>query len=358
MTMSAHQLKVSDLETPALLLDLSATEKNLLKMCKFLSGGKSSLRPHFKNHQSPWLASKQIDAGAIGITCATLQQAEALARHGIRDILIASEIAGEAKIRQFVELSRQAEVIVALDNVRVASDMARLARDKKATLNVVVDVDVGQHRCGVQPGESVVHLAKSVVEHGLILRGIMGYEGQLQHMPPGPEKDSAIRACAKLAIECKSLIEGYGMSCPIVSAGGTGTYSIMSRCSGITEVQAGTYLTMDNSYFRIAPEFERALSILVTVISKTGNQRIVVDAGTKALSGERGLPVVKSLKGVELTALHSEHAIIEFRDGATTVDVGDKIEIWVEYSDPTVQLHRRLYGIRRGVVEEVLKLGE
>jgi D-serine deaminase-like pyridoxal phosphate-dependent protein len=143
-----------------------------------------------------------------------------------------------------------------------------------------------------------------------------------------------------------------------VSAGGTGTYSVMSQYSGITELQAGTYLAMDNSYFRVAPEFERAFSVLVTVISKTGNQRIVVDAGKKSLSGERGLPLVKSLEEVELTALHSEHAIIELRDGAAPVEVGDRIEIWVEYSDPTVQLHRRMYGIRNGVVEEVLKLGE
>lgn len=117
-------------------------------------------------------------------------------------------------------------------------------------------------------------------------------------------------------------------------------------------------MAMDNSSLRFAPEFERALSVLATVISKTGNQRIVVDAGRKALSGERGLPSVKSLKGVELTALHSEHAIIELRDGATAVEVGDKIQIWVQYSDPTVWLHRCMYGIRKGVVAEVLKLEE
>ncbi|MCI0625269.1 MAG: alanine racemase [Acidobacteria bacterium] len=356
--MSAHPLKVCDLETPALLLDLSSTEKNILKMCEFLSQGKCSLRPHFKNHQSPWLASKQIDAGAIGITCATLQQAEALARHGITNILIASEIAGDAKIRQFVELSKQSEVMVVIDNARVVSEMARFARDKKTTLNVLVDLDVGLHRCGVQPGRAAVDLAKSVVEYGLVLRGIMAYEGHLQHVSPGPEKDSAIRACAKLAVESKRLIESQGMPCPIVSVGGTGTYSIMSRCPGITEVQAGTYVAMDNSYFRFAPEFERALSILVTVIGKTGTQRIVVDAGRKALSGERGLPLVKSLNGMEVTALHSEHAIIEFRDGASAVEVGDKIEIWVQYSDPTVQLHRCMYGVREGVVEETLNVGD
>jgi D-serine deaminase-like pyridoxal phosphate-dependent protein len=356
--MKSRQPELGKLTTPALLLDLPAVDKNLVKMSQFLSGGNCSLRPHCKNHQSPWLASKQIESGAIGITCATLEQAEILAKYGIKEILIASEIAGEAKIRQFVDLSKRTEVIVAVDNVRIVSDMARLARNKKATLSVLVDVDVGQHRCGVQPGEAVIHLAQSVVEHGLLLRGIMGYEGHLQHAPPGAEKDSAIRACAQLAIESKSLIEAHGIACPIVSAGGTGTYSVMSQYSGITELQAGTYLAMDNSYFRVAPEFERAFSVLVTVISKTGNQRIVVDAGKKSLSGERGLPLVKSLEEVELTALHSEHAIIELRDGAAPVEVGDRIEIWVEYSDPTVQLHRRMYGIRNGVVEEVLKLGE
>jgi D-threonine aldolase len=175
--MKSRQPELGKLTTPALLLDLPAVDKNLVKMSQFLSGGNCSLRPHCKNHQSPWLASKQIESGAIGITCATLEQAEILAKYGIKEILIASEIAGEAKIRQFVDLSKRTEVIVAVDNVRVVSDMARLARNKKATLSVLVDVDVGQHRCGVQPGEAVVDLAKSVVEHGLLLRGIMGYEG-------------------------------------------------------------------------------------------------------------------------------------------------------------------------------------
>ncbi len=158
-------------------------------------------------------------------------------------------------------------------------------------------------------------------------------------------------AALQLAVDTRNLIERHGIPCQIVSAGSTATYSIAGRYPGVTEIQAGSYLTMDTSYRGFAPDFEPALSVLATIISKTAGQRVVVDAGRKALSGEKGLPEIKGLEGVRLKALHSEHATIEILDPAVPVEVGDKIEILVHYSDATVQLHRRMYGVREGEVE-------
>jgi len=351
------QRKTQDLDTPALLLDLPTMESNLRKMAEFISQGKAALRPHFKNHQSPWLSRKQLDAGAIGITCATLAQAEVLASHGVKGILIASEITNGGKLNRFAELARQADVIVAVDNLRIVADMARISRNKKTALNVLIDLNIGLNRCGVAPGEPALLLAKAALEQGLIVRGVMGYEGHLTLSLPGPEKEAACRAALDLAIGTKHLLERNGVPCETVSAGSTGTHLITARHPGITEVQAGTYLTMDTSYRQFAPDYAPALSLLVSVISKTDSKRLVVDAGRKALSGERGLPVVKGVEGVRLVALHSEHAIIEIQEPAVAVDVGDSIEIWVHYSDPTVRLHERMFAVRGESVEEELNVG-
>jgi D-serine deaminase-like pyridoxal phosphate-dependent protein len=183
---------VHALDTPALLVDLEIMGSNLAKMAAFFRGKRAKLRPHFKNHRVLALAARQMEAGAIGITCARLWQAEALAGYGIKSILLANEIAGERPIRQFAELSRQVPIVVAVDNAKVVADMARIARETHAELNVVVDVDLGLKRCGVQAGEPAVGLARQVVESGLQFRGLMGYEGHLQPLLPGPDKGKVV----------------------------------------------------------------------------------------------------------------------------------------------------------------------
>jgi D-serine deaminase-like pyridoxal phosphate-dependent protein len=347
---------IQDLDTPALLLELSVMERNLARMVQFIDQGPTRLRPHFKNHQCLWLSSKQIAAGAIGITCARVEHAEALVSHRISSVLIATEIAGDAKLSRCAELARQAELILAVDNPHVVADIGRIARNKRARLNVLVDVNVGQNRCGVEPGEAALSLAKAALEQGLVVRGVMGYEGHLNLRPPSPEKENACRAALQLAVDTRTLLERNDISCDIVSAGATGTYSITGRFPGVTELQAGSYLTMDTSFLQSTTDFERTLTVLATVISKADGKRLVIDSGRKALSGERGLPVVKTVQGVRLTALHAEHGIIECDNPLVPVEVGDKIEVWVQYADTTIQLHQRMYGVRAGRVEEELAI--
>lgn len=350
------RLRKQDIDTPALLVDLDGMESNLKQLAGFLRPTPCRLRPHFKNHRVLSLASRQLDAGAMGMTCARLGQAEALIHHGIKNILIANEIVGESSIKSLVDLSQRADVIVALDNEKVATDMARLSRNKNAQLNVLVDIDVGLKRCGVKTSEAALRLAKAAMEKGLRFRGLMGYEGHLQAMPPGAEKERVVKAAMQLFLDSKRLIEREGIQVETMSCGGTGTYSNVSGLPGVTEIQAGSYLLMDTAYIPFAPEFKLTLSVLVTVISKTLGERVVVDAGIKALSGERGMPSIKSMKGARLAALHAEHGIVEIQDPSVSLEVGDKTEIWVHYHDGTIHLHDRLYGMRDEEVEEVFKI--
>lgn len=349
-------LPKSQLETPALLVDLNAMEHNLKLMAGFFENRKARLRPHFKNHRVLELAALQMQNGAIGITCANLWQAERLVHHGIRNILIANEIAGEAAVRRYVALTLEAPVMIAMDNALVVRDLARLAGKQANNVHVLVDIDLGLQRCGVPPGAPAVALARQISDSGLRLRGIMGYEGHLQPLEPGPEKTKLVgEAMGKLA-ETKERIEASGMPVEIVSCSGTGDYTLATQYPAVTEVQAGSYLLMDTWYAPFAPQFQLSLSVLSTVISKIPRERIVADAGVKALSGQRGLPTVKGVGGLCVRALHAEHAPIDIVDPEVNVEVGDKIEIAVHYHDGTMQLHHRMYGIRNGLVERIFEI--
>jgi len=345
-----------EIETPALLVDLDRMEANLQRMAAFFRTVPAKLRPHYKNHQCPDFAARQLAAGAIGITCATLREAESLVQHGIGSILLANEIVDPAKIRRWVELARQADVIVCVDNEEVASELARAGRNGRTPVSVLVDVDVGLHRCGVLPGESTIRLVRGVLEKDLRFRGLMGYEGHLVHEPPCPEKEAAVAAALRPLMETKACLESEGVPVEIVSVGGTGTYSISGSHPGVTEVQAGSYLLMDTNYRQCCTDFDVALTVLATVIIKTNGVRVVIDAGVKVLSCERGIPTIKDMEGLTIRKLNAEHGIIDVQDSSNPVLIGDRIEIWVRYSDATVNLHERMYGIRNGRVEGIFPL--
>jgi D-serine deaminase-like pyridoxal phosphate-dependent protein len=345
-----------EIETPALVVDLDTMEANLERMAAYFQTLPAKLRPHFKNHKCPGLAARQLAAGAIGMTCATLHEAECLVQHGVRSVLLANEIVDGAKIRRVVELSRQADVIVCVDNEKIAGDLARAGQEGHLPLSVLVDVDIGLHRCGVPPGEPAMQLVRHVVQKGLRFRGLMGYEGHVVHNPPGPEKEEAVAAAIRPLIELKARVEGAGIPVEIVSVGGTGTYSLSGRYPGVTEIQAGSYLLMDTRYRECCTDFDLALTVLATVVSKTNGDRLVFDAGLKSLSSERGIPIVKDPDGLVIRKLNAEHGIVDLRDASPPVQVGDKVEIWVQYSDVTVKLHDRLYGVRNGQVAEIFNV--
>lgn len=352
---AAGETALKALNTPALLVDLDCMEANLHRMASFFRDRPAGLRPHFKTHQVISLASKQIETGAIGITCARLEHAEALVEHGIKSVLIASEIAGENMVRRFVELSRGAPVIAAVDDATVISDMARQARGRTYELNLVVDLDLGLNRCGVPPGDAALQLAQFILGKGMKFRGLMGYHGNLR-LPPGPEKEQRTQSALQDLIRTKNLLEQNGIAVEIVSCAGTSDYPIAAEFPEVTEIQAGSYLLMDAWYERLAPEFKPALSVLATVISKTSESRLAANAGVKTVNTGRGLPAIKGNPGLRVRAMHAEHALIDILDPSISIEAGDQIEIWVQYLDGTVSLHDEMYGVRSGKIVERLRI--
>jgi D-serine deaminase-like pyridoxal phosphate-dependent protein len=346
---------VTDLSTPALLVDLDTMERNLSRMARFFCDKPAKLRPHFKAHQSVALARKQIQAGAIGLTCARLEQAEMLVDEGFENILMANEIAGKVMLQHFVELSHRAPVIVAVDNASIVAQLATIAKDRVNELNVVVDLDLRLGRCGVQPGDEALSLTRTVLSKGLRFRGLMGYEGHI-HLHDGPEKHRVASAALQFLIDTKCLLEKEGIPVEIVTCGGTSDFAEAGTFPGVTEVQAGSYLLMDTWYAPCASEFRPALTVLATVISKRPGKTVVADAGVKAISTGNGLPRLKGMPGLNVNKLHIEHILMDIQDSSVSIDVGDRIEICVQTLDPTLSLHDYIYGIRNGKVEEVFEI--
>lgn len=351
------KININDLPTPALLVDLDIMEKNLRTMAAFFANKECNLRPHFKNHKCIVLAKKQLAAGAIGISTATLHETEMLVNAGIGQILIANEITGEANLKRLIVAAADTEIILAVDNEKIVDDIARLSRGKKNKLSLVVDIDLGLKRCGVQPGFPVLELAKAIIKRGVKFEGLMGYEGHLQRLDLGNSESLLIRKEAMhQLVASKNILLRHGLNVNVVSAGGTGTYSIAGATEGITEVQAGNYLFMDTSYAPFAPDFQPSLSLLTTVISVTGNERFVLNTGVKEISAERGMPSLKNIKGASLKALHAEHGIVEIEDTSVNMAAGENVELNIYYSDGTVNLHDKIYGVRSGFVEEVFEI--
>jgi len=348
-------MRVEALETPALLIDLDAMESNLTRVSEFYRRGPLKARPHFKNHCVVALAERQVADGAIGITVARVRHAEALVERGIPSILVANEIVDDGSLRRLIELSHRAEIILSVDDAENITRIAHLAGDAKPNINVVIDLEVGLRRCGAPPQEALT-LARQARDAGLRVRGLMGYEGHLQKVPDTDETRRLRSDVAALLNRTRLLLEQDGIPVDIVTLGGTGTYKAYVESPGITEVQVGSYLLMDTFYKPFAPDFQLGLTVLTRVISSRADDHLVLDAGLKALSSERGMPTVKSFPGLRVTALHAEHAIVAIEDPGLHVRTNDIVELWVHYSDATVHLHRSLYGIRRGEVEEIFSI--
>ena len=347
----------SEIETPALLVDLDGMESNLNKMAAFFSGTSCSLRPHFKNHKCLELAQMQLKAGAIGITTATLKETEALVKLGIPSILIANEIAGIPNLKKLISLAKETEVILAVDNAIAVEELVRLSKNKKSKLGLIVDIDLGMKRCGVPPGKSVLRLAEKIISSGLTFKGIMGYEGHLQRLDSSEESTTVVRKKAmEDLLATKDLLVSHKIPVEIVSTGGTGSYALGGTTEGITEIQAGNYLFMDTSYAPFSLDFSPCLTLLTTVISHTPKDRFILNVGVKEISSERGMPTLKNMAGVALEALHAEHAIVKIMDKEIEVKVGDNIELDLYYSDATVSLHSRIYGIRNNKVERIFNI--
>jgi D-serine deaminase-like pyridoxal phosphate-dependent protein len=344
-----------DLDTPALLVDLDAMQRNMDRMAATFRAAGVGWRPHTKAIKVPQLAHKLLDAGAFGITCAKVSEAEVMAAAGIRDILIANQVVGEKKIERLMRVLADADVIVAVDNpdnVR-ALDAAAVAHGRR--LRVVIEVDIGMHRAGVQPGAETVELARLIDScQGLHFAGVFGWEATAIHIADPEEKRREIERAVGLLVETAEQCRAAGLAVEIVSCGGTGTYQYTARLPGVTELQAGGGIFCDMVYrHEMHIDHEFAMTILATVTSRPVPTRIICDAGKKTMSSDAAVPCPLIDPPVRSVRLSAEHTVIELAEPDTTLRVGDKIEFVVGYSDTTTMLHEELYGIRDGRVEVV-----
>jgi len=365
--MSTHEYEVglhkNELDTPALLLDLPTMENNLRRMADFFQNSEVKLRPHVKLHKAtPALAHKQLDAGAIGLTCAKLAEAEVLAAAGIKDILIANQIVGARKIQRLVNLAGYTDVIVAVDdfdNVRQLSEAA-VARGVK--LRVLVEVDIGNGRCGVEPCGPALELSRAVARSpGLLFMGLMGYDGHLTFQVESHDRERLAIEANSLLVETRSYIESAGLEVPIVSAGGTFTYKYVSQIEGITEIQAGTYLLMDTAFReKGVTEFDCTLTVLSTVISRPNRpdarDLAVIDVGRKSIELFYGYPEVKYPEGAVLYSMPQEHSRLRLDGNARDLKPGDKVELWVRDANGTINLYDKFYALRNDIVEAVWEI--
>jgi D-serine deaminase-like pyridoxal phosphate-dependent protein len=346
---------VEELDTPALILDIAAAERNIQRMADRFATGPVRVRPHVKTHKTPLIAHKQLAAGAIGVTCAKLGEAEVMIRSGIPEVLVSSEIVGPAKVARLLALSRHATVITVVDDALAARAISDAAVAAGLRVPTLVDVDVGQSRTGVAPYQPALALAREVAAMpGLMLVGLQGYEGHLQHIPGAAARAEACRAAMKALTETADLLRGAGLPVDIVSTGGTGTHSIAGTYPGITEIQPGSYVVMDTHYGSVEGlGFEQALFIQTTVISKTRPREVIVDAGMKTASIDSGMPRVHGIAGAEFYFVGDEYGKVTFDGPSDDVRVGDKLTLVPSHCDTTINLHDHFCVVRDGRLEDV-----
>jgi len=346
-----------DIDTPALVIELPAMESNIAKMADFARGQGIGLRPYIKTHKSTVLAQKQMAAGAIGIGCATVEEAEVMAAVGIGDILIGNQIVGPAKIARLTRLAQDTDIMVAVDNYQNVDDLSTAAQAAAVRVRILVEVDVGAHRCGAPPGEASLQLAQhATAAAGLEFRGFMGYESHLQLITEPEERAAQVAKQVGALVDTARMAKSAGLRAEIVSAAGTLTYKETGKLPGITEIQPGTYIFFDSRYYAKQTDFNRALTVLATVISHPVDDYIVVDAGSKALSQDGGMPEVKDLPGAKLARMWEEHGKIELAAPTPELKVGSKIEIYPSHVCTTVYLYGRYFAVRNDRVEAIWEI--
>jgi D-serine deaminase-like pyridoxal phosphate-dependent protein len=339
-----------DVVTPALILDLPAARRNINKMADLLTGMPAKIRPHIKVHKSPELARMQVGAGAIGISTATVWEAIVMVRSGLDSIFVVNTIAGREKIGALAAIARDGQVMVAIDDAANAAEIGAAARAAGSTVGVVIEVDTGMDRAGVDTPDQAVALARQIAAiKGIRLLGVTGYEGHCSLTPEADLRAAKQKDAMSLLVEAADQILADGLPCPIVSAGGTATWNLTAANPRVTEIQAGSYVVMDNFHSPMAGEFERALTVLSTVISRPPD-RVILDAGNKSLAA----PMLTTMSGHDLPVLRvdEEHAIF-IAGPSEPLRVGDVVELLPGYAPGTVNWYDAYHVVERDRVVDI-----
>ncbi|MFN3743568.1 MAG: DSD1 family PLP-dependent enzyme [Hyphomicrobiaceae bacterium] len=345
---------LADVDTPALLVDLDALERNLKRMADAVAKAGVRLRPHAKTHKSPIIAHKQIAHGAVGVCCQKVSEAAVMVEGGVQDVLVSNEVIGARKLDRLAALSRQARIIGCVDHPTGIASMAAAAERHGARLDVLVEIDVGASRCGVAPGEPAVALAQQIArEKHLRFAGLQAYQGRAQHLRTIEERRAAIDEAIARTKRTVQALKGAGLTCDIVGGAGTGTFELEAASGVYNELQAGSYIFMDADYARNKradggpfDTFEHALFVYATVMSMTQADRAVIDAGLKSFTFECGPPEPVGLAGAVYERPSDEHGSLNLAQSNTRPGLGDKVRLIPGHCDPTVNMHDWYVGIR------------
>lgn len=350
-------MRVEDVDTPCLLIDLDAYERNVERMQGYIDEQGLRLRAHAKTHKSADIANQQIARGAVGVCCQKVSEAEAMVRGGVRDVLVSNEVIGARKIERLAALATQARVLVCVDDAGNIDDINAAALRYNATLEVLVEIDVGAGRCGVAPGEAAVKLAKKVANaEALKFAGLQAYQGKAQHVHDYEERKGKIEDAVAEVSKTIELLKAEGLECDIVAGAGTGTFRFEGGSGVYNELQCGSYVFMDADYQRvrkqdggIIDDFENSLFIYTTVMSKTKKEKAICDAGLKAQSVDSGVAVVFGRHDIEYIGASDEHGVIS--DPDNVLELGEKLRLVPGHCDPTVNIYDWYVGVRNGKVE-------
>jgi D-serine deaminase-like pyridoxal phosphate-dependent protein len=351
---------LKEIDTPALIVDLDKCEANVAKLMAAVAGTKIRVRPHAKTHKCAEIARRQIEAGAIGVCCQKLGEAETMLAGNVNDVLITNEIVGESKMRRLARVARAyapARLGVCVDNVEVARQLAGICAAEQVVLDVYVEVDVGQNRCGVADSQAAAHLARVLHDNPAFqFRGLHAYSGLAQHRRGVPERRAAAEAAAARAAKARDAVLAANLPCDVITGGGTGTFPYDVRSGIFTEVQPGSYLFMDVDYAKNeqdtqSPAFEIALFVLASVMSLQ-DDRATLDAGLKAFSTDLG-PAQPAFEGWRVRNVTDEHTVLMRAEEGTPIKLGDKALLVPSHCDPTVNLHEWIVATRKGRVEAV-----
>lgn len=345
--------RIEDIDTPALVLEMDAFERNLRTLADTVKGRPIRVRSHAKTHKSPDIARRQVAHGAVGVCCQKVSEAEALVDGGISDVLVSNEVVGAKKIARLAALAQRAHIGVCVDNPQNLADIEASG----ARLDVYIELEVGMRRCGIAPGPEALEMARRISQSkNLRFAGLQAYHGRAQHMRTMEERHAAIEGAAQHVYEMKRLLAQAGIQCPVVTGAGSGTYMLEVEAGAWDEIQPGSYIFMDvdyakNEWAAPLPRFEHALFVLATVMSRPAPDRAVVDAGLKASSVDSGLPQVWQRKGLTYRGASDEHGSIEIGTGAQPPALGEKLYLVPGHCDPTVNLYDFYVCVRNGRVE-------
>ena len=344
-------------DTPALLVDLDIMEGNMRRVMEVCRANGVGWRPHTKGQKTVEIIQKELAAGAIGMTCAKLSEAEVLAANGVRDILIHNQIVGPAKTERLAALTAIADPIVTVDSIVHVEQLAVAMHGDGRKLRVAIEVDIGMHRAGVQPGAPVVSLARTIADQpGLRFIGLTSWESHAVTIAEPAEKARVVAEAIKLLTTSADACRAAGLPVEIVSCGGTGTFPYCAQQPGVTEIEAGGIIFSDVHYrTHYHLDFPQALTLLATVTSRPTPTRVIIDAGKKSMSSDAAVPQPIGLKSTKV-ALSAEHGSIELAEPNDLPRIGDKIELIVGYGDTTVHLHEEIVAVRNGKIEAIWRV--